>query len=196
MENDIRSIMELLQKGIITPEEAEKMINEIQRNKDTSRKATETARDIGGKIGGVIDDFVPMTRKALKSIFQATADVSQKMAEKMGSDNGESKKGFDDSYFSNGYESDFESDYETKSTSDTNESKESVVVESKESVVVESKESVVVESKESIVVENINNVVNTTEEYDEEHYNDVGKINSSLFEEPTENEHMIEIEKL
>ncbi len=175
MEKDIRSIMELLQKGIITPEEAEKMIKEIQGTTDYSRKATETAKNIGEKIGGVIDDIAPKTKGVLKSVFQATADFSQKMANKMDDET----QGFGESFFNRGSESDFESDF------DDAEFKTEV----KEEVKTEVKEEVKTEVKRE-------DVVNTTDEDDEEHYNDVGIVQTSLFETATSSEHIIEIEKL
>ncbi len=190
MENDIRSIMELLQKGIITPEEAERMINEIQGNKDYSRKATEAAKNIGEKIGGVIDDVAPKTKGVLKSVFQATADFSQKIANKLDDENFGKQKGFDDSFFNDSYESDFD-DNQTETSNSTGG--------------VNLNKEVIVNSEV-----NQNNVVNATVENQNQVYNEVGNgfsvdidnnendnnIESNFFEQPTENEHMIEIEKL
>ncbi len=83
MEQDIKSIMELLQKGVITPEEAETMIKALNRSESFSGQATRHAKSIGSKIGDGIDEVAPMMKSALKSCFEATATFSQKMADKL-----------------------------------------------------------------------------------------------------------------
>lgn len=83
MEQDIRSIMELLQKGVITPEEAEKMIKALNKGETFSGKANKTAKEFGAMVGEGIDDVTPKLKGALKSCFEATAKFSQKVADKL-----------------------------------------------------------------------------------------------------------------
>ncbi len=83
MEQDLKSIMELLQKGVITPQEAETMIKALNRSESFTGTATKHAKSIGTKIGDGIDEVTPMMKSALKSCFEATATFSQKMVDKL-----------------------------------------------------------------------------------------------------------------
>ncbi len=83
MEQDIKSIMELLQKGVITPEEAETMIKALTKGESFTDSAARHAKSFGSKVGESIDEVTPKMKSMLKNCFEATASFSQKMAEKL-----------------------------------------------------------------------------------------------------------------
>ncbi len=87
MEQDLKSIMELLQKGVITPEEAETMIKALNRNESFADSATRHAKTFGTKLGEGIDEVAPKMKSLLKNAFEATATFSQKMADKLDEEN-------------------------------------------------------------------------------------------------------------
>lgn len=97
MDKDIRKIMELVQKGILTPEDAEKMINEINLN--NSSDIRNSAKKVGNKIGDGIDSVAPKVRYGLKNCFKTVGDFSHKIASKFE----DSSTGFSDEQFEEEY---------------------------------------------------------------------------------------------
>ncbi len=116
MEKDIRSIMELLQKGVITPEEAEVMIKAINTKESFADTATKHLKGVGGQIGEVIDEVTPKVRSIFKKCFQETADFSQKMASKF-----EEEQAYEDDMFEEDIKEDFSAEWDLDDNSTSEE---------------------------------------------------------------------------
>ncbi len=124
MEQDIKSIMELLQKGVITPEEAETMIKAISKNESFTDSATRHVKSVGEKIGEGIDDVTPKVKSLLKNCFEVTANFSQKMADKLNEEKAYEDEMFeDDEEFE--MEFDMDIDFDSDSEMDLNDEDES-----------------------------------------------------------------------
>ncbi len=118
MEQDLKSIMELLQKGVITPAEAETMIKALNRGETLAGSASKHARSIGTKLGEGIDEVAPKMRSLLKSAFEATANFSQKVADKLDDEKVVEEEAFEDEEDIFSEEDDFGFDVEEEETSE------------------------------------------------------------------------------
>ncbi len=118
MEQDLKSIMELLQKGVITPAEAETMIKALNRSDSFTDSAARHAKSIGSKVGEGIDEVAPKMKSLLKGAFEATASFSQKMAEKLDDEKATEEEMFEDDEFECDEDEDFGFDLEEDETSE------------------------------------------------------------------------------
>lgn len=86
MEQDIKRILELLQKGVLNQEEAEKMINELSKGQSKNHSERKSNKGVGEKIGQSIDSILPKVKGVMKKGLIATADFSKNMADKIDDD--------------------------------------------------------------------------------------------------------------
>ncbi len=79
-DKSIKEIMELYEKGDITAEQAEHLINEATFESKTLKGKT---KELGSKAGNILDKSKPKVKKVLQVGFEKLADVSVKMAERL-----------------------------------------------------------------------------------------------------------------
>ncbi len=121
MDETIKKIMELVQRGVLTPEDAEKMIKEIKNQGNFVDSAVKTAKDIGNKVGEEIDNLSPKVKKGLRDSFVALGYFGHKMATKFE----EKQFGYEDDIFDDEFDVEYEEAVVVEEYEETTETTES-----------------------------------------------------------------------